>query len=207
MSAKKDLTGRRFGRLLVLRDSGKRQNSHVLWECLCDCGKKTLSTSGNLNSGNSRSCGCLSVDLLIERATKHNKRYLPEYHIWLGLKDRCSNKRNQRWHDYGGRGIKVCRRWSKSFTCFFEDMGSRPADRHTIERIDNDGPYSPENCRWATFAEQAQNRRSVRLNETQVRNIRKEFALGATIAGLARALDMSWGAIAKVVKGKSWKNV
>lgn len=155
-----DLTGQRFGRLVVLDGS----KSPIRWRCLCDCGNIKIVRPNSLKQKKTQSCGCLHKEragMPTRFITKHG-HYAgdvasPEYKVWCGMKSRCKNPKHISWKYYGGRGIAVCERWQNSFENFLSDMGLRPPGS-TLDRIDPDGNYEPGNCRWTISREQARNK-------------------------------------------------
>ncbi len=151
----RDIQGQRFDRLVVVAYAGYTKNKPRLsaWYCRCDCGTIAIIAGKRLTDKNNRSCGCLLDEW--RRQCTHGLRHLPEYGIWAGIKHRC---RNSSMKGYGGRGIYYCKRW-ESFENFLDDMGRRPTDNHSIERINNSKGYSRENCKWALPFEQARNTR------------------------------------------------
>lgn len=162
MAASKPITpGEKFGRLTIVSEA-ERRYGYKCALCHCDCGTIMSAAMHMLRNGNTRSCGCLQVESITKRNRTHGLTGTPAWYSYHSAKQRCSNRRSQGWKDYGGRGITMCAHWLESFENFYADMGQRPP-KTSLHRIDNDGPYSPENCRWATPSEQGLNSRNIRL--------------------------------------------
>jgi hypothetical protein len=153
-----DIAGQRYGMLVVLERAGNNGSGKSIWTCRCDCGRISTPTSNNLRSGAARSCGCQVVEAVIERNQKHGLSGTGAYSSWKAMKKRCLNPDDSNYADYGGRGITVCVRWIESFDNFFHDMGPRPPGR-SVERINVNGNYEPDNCYWATAKQQRANQR------------------------------------------------
>jgi hypothetical protein len=160
-----NLEGQRFGRWLVIGPTQRRgkKGYKIYWLCRCDCGTEKFVSHGSLRFGDSRSCGCLRREMIANRQRIHGMYGTPTYIIWKNMKQRCRDSQAINYERYGARGISVCERWQNSFQNFYDDMGEVPSSGYSIERIDNEKDYTPENCRWATPKEQARNTRRNRL--------------------------------------------
>ena len=177
--------GTRFGRLVVLGESPVRKGSFVAWICRCDCGNRSVVAGVNLRYGHTLSCGCWKLQRIAETKRTHGlSDRVPEYKTWLSMRGRILNRNNPKYPQYGGRGITICPQWD-DFAVFYGDMGPKPCPNHSLDRIDNDGPYSPENCRWSDAVSQSRNRRITR----RISHDGTTLAVGewAAIAGLSYA--------------------
>lgn len=197
MTKIKDLTGNVYSYLTVTSFSHKevisRSNRPYYWNCECVCGNPVTVTATNLKSGNVKSCGCKRLKLISDATTKHGFSYSREYKIWQAIKDRCSNHKNKR---YGGRGITVCQRWVNSFENFYADMGPSPSDKHSIDRKNNNGNYTPDNCRWATTKEQCNN---------MVTNVIVKYqGITSTLTELCDRLNLNYNVIRRRVSSLNW---
>ncbi len=161
-----DLTGMRFGRLLVLSVYDRRGGGKpIRWNCRCDCGVEKFIEAAPLRDGRTLSCGCHSLEIFVKRNTLHGHAGRGEkrskiYQCWNAMLERCGNPKNIFYRNYGGRGIKVCDSWKENFVNFLNDMGAAWKPKLEIDRIDNDGNYEPRNCRWITHTQQNRNKRT-----------------------------------------------
>lgn len=167
-----DMAGKRYGRLFVLRRAGSNKDGLALWLCKCDCGNMCVVEGAKIRKGNTRSCGCLHVESTRNRFTKHGLYQNRLYGVWKMINQRCSNPRNKNYGRYGGRGISVCEEWRNSFQAFYEWAilhgfdAAKPSFQCTIDRIDNDRGYYPENCRFVDMKVQNNNKSNTRKGAT-----------------------------------------
>lgn len=189
----KDLIGNRYGRLIVVSKCTYKKNNKSVWKCLCNCGKTTFVVTDKLTTGRTKSCGCLQQECrnkIGERTKTHGLSKTKTYKTWLGMRERCNNKNHHEYLNYGGRGIKVCKRWD-SYINFLNDMGEKE-EGMSLDRINVNGNYEPTNCKWSTWIEQCNNKR----------NNRHVFINGNryTWAEAARKLNMTWGYFLKYMR-------
>jgi len=202
------IPGARYGRLLVEVACDRTNAGKKLWRCVCDCGNVTHVPSGHLNSGHTQSCGCLSRETarsnrLAEQ--KHgaakNASPTPTYVSWLSMRKRCLSPVNKDYPGWGGRGICIAPEWD-DFSSFLADMGERPPGT-SLDRIDNNGDYCKENCRWATAKQQGRNQRSTKLNPELVKAIIADTRPQAVIAS---DYGVNQVTISVVKRGRTWSD-
>jgi hypothetical protein len=176
--------GKRFSRYTVIATAGRNTANQFMYHCVCDCGNKRIVSGYQLVDGLSKSCGCLAAEHRKKANTSHNMTNTKIYQMWAGMKARCYNKKRDGYKNYGGRGIKVCASWKKSFEQFFQDMKNGYSEGLTIDRIDNDGNYCPENCRWVTRKENYLN--SSRIKHITIKGVTKPLYEWLSIYGRLR---------------------
>lgn len=166
-----DYIGKKFGRWTVVGAANvKGYDTHV--HCVCECGNQGVVRLCDLKRGHSKSCGCFAKKATTQRNLKHNLSNTRLFRIWAHMRARCYKKTDAAFEDYGGRGIAVCKEWKDSFQAFYDwAMANGYADELTLDRKDNDGDYAPDNCRWATKEQQAQNKRAAKSNVSGVRGV------------------------------------
>lgn len=164
MPKKLNLKGQTFSRLTVISDAiVLNHKTHFI--CSCSCGEDKMICGSALTTGQTTSCGCYQKERVSISSSTHGKCKTPEYYAWINMRTRCFNKNYKDFQDYGGRGITVCERWKDNFHNFLEDMGARPFEKYSLERIDVNGNYEPLNCKWADVYEQANNKRNIKYYE------------------------------------------
>lgn len=162
MTLPHELSGKRFGALVAIsRDQTAHPYGKSYWVCKCDCGTEREFCAYRLVKGLTISCGC-RIKGNGEHRDLHGETGTLAYDAWGGMRSRCNNPKDKNYESYGGRGIKICKRWD-SFRLFMKDMGEKPSAAHSIDRIDNDGDYMPSNCKWSTKEEQIYNRRNSKI--------------------------------------------
>lgn len=210
-----DLAGQRFGRLEVLEMVYEGRNPKV--RCRCNCGGEVTALAYNVRNGNTASCGCLAREARINTGREtgprngrlnatHGMSKTPTYIAWVEARKRCHSPQNKRFPYYGGRGISVCERWRDSFEAFLSDMGECPIGL-TLERLDNERGYEPENCIWASKQQQSRNRRSVKANPVIVREIRLLVAAGESRKGVAKKYGMAASTVDAIVRRLTWADI
>ena len=159
MANPKDRTGMRYGRLVCISPAERDSKGNTQWLCKCDCGKYKVIPSRNLLRV--VSCGCYKHEVFVRDHVKHGMYSTKLYAVYSSMKARCRNKNNRNWHNYGGRGITVCEEWLNDFKAFYDwSINNGYSEGLTLDRIDNDKGYSPDNCRWATYETQQNNKRT-----------------------------------------------
>lgn len=201
MRRKRDLSGRRFGRLLAI--SPARIGRESAWVCVCDCGNQKQIRTQSLLRGESRSCGCWADALRAEASTRHGQHGSRVYAVWATMVQRCTNPNSAVFKNYGGRGISICAEWL-NFENFLSDMGN-PGPKETIERIDVNGGYSKANCVWASQKQQQRNRRNNKLTQASAEEMRRIYVSGEkTQYELAEIFGVCQGTVSCVVRGVTW---
>jgi hypothetical protein len=153
----RNLEGQKFGRLVAMEPHGSNKHGAITWRCDCECGNSKVVVGFQLTNGKTKSCGCLREDVARNMNASHGMSKTPTYRAWTNMISRCYNEKVRSFAIYGALGVRVCDDWLESFESFYADMGSKPAGK-SLDRIDSDGDYKRENCRWATASQQAANR-------------------------------------------------
>lgn len=209
----KDLIGMTLGRLTIIEDLGVKDRRHkVLVKCACESKPPYATRLDQLFANNrpTRSCGCIKSERMYESRLSHGMTNSKEFRCWWHMKQRCTNPNNSNYHSYGGRGIVICPEWIESFQNFYADMGSAPSPKHSVDRIDTNGNYTKNNCRWATNKEQTNNMRKCRYIEYNgERKTISQWAddLGVDRSVIAKRLDRSGWNLEDAIKTSPIRNI
>jgi len=205
-----DLTGKTFGGLTALRVSEKRGPSgQILWECLCSCGNHALRYGSDLRYGHVKSCGCLQLRVVTKHGHARVQNHTRLYRIWKAMRARCLLATHSEFKNYGARGISVCKEWAASFEAFLSWAGSSGyRESLQIDRVNVDGNYCPENCRWATQQENNQNQRRTKLDPVKIKAIRIAKQAGImNQAQMAKFFGVDPSTISNAIRGVNWSNI
>lgn len=195
-----NIVGIRFHRLLVLKQIHGSRKCPPKIICQCDCGNITTQFKSNVTSGKVKSCSCHKNQVAKENHTKHGLTKTRTYNTWASMLQRCYNPKNKSFHNYGGRGIKVCDSWQNSFEQFYADVGERPTSLHSLDRIDNNGNYEPNNVKWSLPYEQANNTRRNHILEYQDKKL--------SMSQAARMIGISYSKLKKrIYKGRTLQDI
>ena len=211
MAQFKDLTGQRFGRLTILRRAeshiGPNGKKRTMWFCRCDCGSLITTKGENMTSNHTQSCGCYAT----YRRTTHGLSHHRLHNVWNGIEQRCNNLAHKAYANYGGRGINICDEWKNDFKIFYDfAMANGWKQGLQIDRINNNGDYEPNNCRFVTQIDNIRNSRAAKLTAREVLDIRSAFAdkrFGFTRIELAIAYGIKKCQISNVISGRSWAGI
>lgn len=193
----KDISNKRFGRLVAIRPTGEKKWGVSLWLCQCDCGNEHITVVNSLKMGGVKSCGCLLREKAKEKASTHGMYGTRVYKSWANMIQRCTNKNISNYHKYGGQGITVCDKWRK-FENFYADMGDRP-EKMSLDRIDPFGNYEPDNCRWASTTTQRRNQKKPATKYSIAQKIRELRSNGMQPKAISEELDISLGVVQGVI--------
>jgi hypothetical protein len=195
---RKDWTGQKYNRLTFIQKTQKKKRESILWLCKCQCGNFIEVIPSMVSIGNTKSCGCLRKELakINLDATAHGMQKTRQYAIWCGIKKRCLNEDSDTYNYYGGRGIKICDKWL-TFEGFWEDMKQNYSDDLTIDRINVDGDYCKENCRWATRRDQ--------MNNTRRNLVYTVDGITATLKQHCERLQVKYGLVYNRIRRKNWE--
>lgn len=201
-----DLIGKRFGRLVVVSLYSIDKYSTKKYVCRCDCGNTKIIGRSALTTGETKSCKCLSKELLLKRSITHGLSKTRLYRLYWSIKDRCYDQNHKYYKYYGGRGIVMCDQWLNSFKAFYDwAIANGYDDKLQIDRFpDNDGNYEPENCRWTTSVLNNRNRRSTRLNKMRVGVVMFLFRKGITQKRISQLYQVHPMTINNIISGKTW---